>query len=264
MSWSTSIGGEIAPKTLVGTGTLGEGTSDIVENTRQFFGADLVRRIALHRRLSCDAVETGIGLALPSLLAALANLASRPLGAGILACSVARQYPATLETIRTGIGSESQDVAAAYGWGYMEYLVGANALAAVCTDIARVSKLGDQETKLLAGLVGWILMSHLRLEQRRLDLSGSGLADLLRCRCGGNLEDARSRSAPAGTLLFVHHRDAGARPTGITRPRSGEGDPCVILALPRTTGIPSCVTTGTMPKPLPRGFRRRRTIRTGC
>ena len=53
MSWSTSIGGEIAPKTLAGTGTLGERTSDIVENTRQFFGTDLVRRIALHRRLSC-------------------------------------------------------------------------------------------------------------------------------------------------------------------------------------------------------------------
>ena len=264
MSWSTSIGGEIVPKALAGTGTFGERTSDIVANTRQFFGTDLVRRIALHRRLSCNAVETGIGLALPSLLAALANLASRPLGAGILACSVARQYPATLETIRTGTGSESQDVAAAYGWGYMEYLVGADPFAAACTDIARVSKLGDQETKLLVGLVGWVLMSHLWLEQRRLDLSASGLADLLRCSCDGNLQDARGRSAPVGTLLFVHHRDASAKPTRTTRRRSGEGDPCVIHAWPRTTGIPSYGSTDTMLKPSPRRFRRRRTIRTGC
>jgi len=264
MSWSTSTGGEIALITLAGTETLGERTSDIVENTRQFFGTDLVRRIALHRRLSCDGVETGIGLALPFLLAALATLASRPLGAGILACSVARQHPGTLETIRTGIGSERQDVAAAYGWGYMEYLVGADPFAAVCKDIARVSKLGDQETKLLVGLVSWVLMSHLRLEQRRLDLSASALADLLRCSCGGKLEGARSRSAPVGTLLFVHHRDASARPPRITKPRSREGDPCVIHALPWTIGIPSCVTTGTMLKPLPRRFRRRRTIRAGC
>jgi len=93
MSWSTSTGGEIALMTLTGTETLGERTSDIVENTRQFFGTDLVRRIALHRRLSCDGVETGIGLALPFLLAALATLASRPLGAGILACSVCAAAP---------------------------------------------------------------------------------------------------------------------------------------------------------------------------
>ena len=264
MSWSISTGGEIALKTVAGTGTLGEGTSDIVENTRQFFGTDLVRRIALHWRLSCDRVETGIDLALPSLLAALANLASRPLGAGVLACSVARQYPSTLENNRIGIGSVRQDVAAAYGWGYMEHLVGTDPFAVVCTDIARVSKLGDQETKLLVGLVGWVLMSHLRLEQQRLDLNASALADLLRCSGGGKLEDARSHSAPVGALLFVHHRDASVRPTRSTRPRSREGDPCVVHALPWTIGIPSCVTTGTMVKPLPRRFRKRRPIRTGC
>ena len=230
MSWSTSIGGEI---TLAGTGTLGERTRNIVENTRQFFGTDLVRRIALHRRLSSDAVETGIGLALPSLLAALANLASRPLGAGILACSIARQYPGTLESIRNGIGGERQDVAAAYGWGYMEYLVGADPFAAACTDIARFSKFGDEETKLLVGLVGWVLMSHLRLEQRRLDLSASGLADLLGCSCSGNLEDARSRSAPVGTLLFVRHRDANGRPARITETQERGGRFCVIHAFPR-------------------------------
>jgi hypothetical protein len=233
MRRNTPIDGEIAVKTLAGTGTLGERTSNVVENTRQFFGTDIVRRIALHRRLSCDDVEAGIDLALPSLVATLADLASRPLGAGILSCSVARQYPSTLETIRNGIGSETQDVAAAYGWGYMEYLVGADPFAAVCTDIARVSLSGDEATKLLVGLVGWVLMSHLRLEQRRLDLSPSGLAELLGCSCGGNPEDAPSRSAPVGTLLFVPHRDASARPTRITRRRNGEGDSCVIHAFPR-------------------------------
>ena len=181
MSLGASIDGEIARRRLAGTSKLGGRSNDIVECTRQFFTVDLVRRIARHRRLSCEAVERGIGLALPALLAALANLASRPLGAGILACAIARQYPATLETIRNGIGSESQDVAAAYGSGYVEYLVGADEFAAVCTDIARVSRLGDQETKLLVGLVGWILMSQLRLQQRQQDLSAAGLADLLRC-----------------------------------------------------------------------------------
>jgi hypothetical protein len=232
MSWSTFVDGEIALKTLAFAGTLGERTSNVVESTRKFFDTEILRRIALHRGLSCDDVETGIDFALPSLLAALAHLASRPLGAGILSCSVARQYPGTLETIRNGIGSERQDVAAAYGWGYMEYLLDADSFAAVCSDIARVSQLGDEATKLLVGLVGWVLMSHLRLEQRRLDLSALGLADLLRSSCSGNLEDARSGSARVGTLLFVAHRDASARPTRITRRKSMEGDPCVIHAFP--------------------------------
>ena len=210
MSWSTPIRDGFARRAPAGTGTLVEGSSDIVDDTRQFFTANLVRRIALHRRLSCDSVERGIGLALPFLLAALANLAARPLGAGILACSVARQYPATLETIRNGIGSECQDVAAAYGSGYMSHLVGADAFAAVCTDVARASQLGDQEAKLLVGLVGWILMSQLRLEQRRHDLSPSGLAHLLSCSCGKNPEGVRGREgwrpAPAGTRLPSHAR----------------------------------------------------------
>jgi hypothetical protein len=147
--------------------------------------------------LSCDSVERGIDLALPLLLSALANLASRPLGAGILACSVTRQYPATLETIRNGIGSESQDVAAAYGSGYMSHLVGADTFAAVCTDVARASRLADQEAKLLVGLVGWILMSQLRLEQRRQDLSPSGLAYLLRRNCGSEGVRGRADWRPA-------------------------------------------------------------------
>lgn len=231
MSRSTPIDGEVAVKTLAGTGTLGETTSNIVETTRQFFCTDTVRRIALHRRSSRDGVEAGIDLALPSLLAALANLASRPLGAGILSCAVAQQYPGTLETIRNGIGSEGQDVAAAYGWGYIEYLVDADRFAAVCADIARVSQLGDEATKLLVGLVGWVLMSHLRQEQRRLNLSASGLADLLRGSHVENVEDVRSRSAPVGTLLFVPRGDASTRPTRLPRRRGGEG-PCVIHAFP--------------------------------
>jgi hypothetical protein len=228
MSWSKSIG-----DTLAGAGTLCGRTRGIVENIDQFFGKYVARRIALHRGLRCDAVEAGIGLALPSLLAALANLTSRPLGAGIVACSVARQYPATLETIRNAVGNESQDVAAAYGWGCIEYLIGKDAFAAVWTGIARAVQLGDEETKLLVGLVGWALLSELRVEQRRLNLSASDLADLIRCGCGRDLEDTRSPSAPVGRLLLAHHRDASPRPTRTTRRRSGEGDPCAIHAFPR-------------------------------
>jgi hypothetical protein len=266
MSWSSSIGGEIARKTLAGPETLGERSSDTVESISRFFTVDLVRRIALHRGLCLDAVEQGIGLALPFLLATLANLASRPLGAGILACSVARQYPATLETIRNGIGSESQDVAAAYGWGYTEYLVGTDAFATVCTDIACAAQLGEQEAKLLVGLVGWVLMIQLRLEQRRLELSASGLVDLLRRSCGGNFEDVRGkycRSAPVGTRLPDHHCDASAIPVRAMRSMSGQRDPSAIQTFPGTTGIPSSASTVTMLKPLPRGSRRARTIRSG-
>ena len=158
MSWSIAIRDAAAAGASTHTIALVDRSSDIVEATREFFTPSLIRRIALHRRLSCDAVEQAIDLALPSLLAALANLAHRPLGAGILACALARQYPATLETIRNGIGNESQDVAAAYGSGYMAYLVGEPAFAGVSTDIAGASRLDVQETKLLVGLVGWSLI----------------------------------------------------------------------------------------------------------
>jgi len=195
MSGSIVIGEEVAGGGLSAGAPFVERSSDIVEDTRRFFTANLVRRIALHRQLNCDAVEQGIGLALPALLEALADLASRPLGAGILACSVARQYPATPETIRNGIGSESQDVAAAYGSGYMAYLVGEPVFTRACVDIGWSSRLDEQETKLLVGLVGWILMSRLRLEQRRRHLSPAGLAQLLGGNCGRHREGVGGRTA---------------------------------------------------------------------
>jgi hypothetical protein len=210
MSGSMSIGEEVAGGGTSSVGSFVEASSDVVDDTRRFFTANLVRRIALHRRLSCDAVEQAIGLALPALLEALADLASRPLGAGILACSVARQYPATPETIRNGIGSESQDVAAAYGSGYMAYLVGEPAFARTCADIAWASGLDERETKLLVGLVGWILMSRLRLEQRRRYLSPAGLAHLLRGSCSRPPEGVGGttvrRTARAATEVPSHVR----------------------------------------------------------
>jgi hypothetical protein len=194
MSGSMAIGEEVAGGGISSVGSFVEASSDIVEDTRRFFTANLVRRIALHRGLSCDAVEQAIGLALPALLEALADLASRPLGAGILACSVARQYPATPETIRNGIGSESQDVAAAYGSGYMAYLVGEPTFASACAEICWASRLDEQETKLLVGLVGWILMSRLRLEQRQRHLSPAGLAQQLRGSCSRHREGVGGRT----------------------------------------------------------------------
>jgi len=169
------------------------GSGSIVDDTRRFFTLDLIRRIALYRRLTSHSVDRGIALALPFLLAALAKLASQPKGARRLASSVARQYPATLATIRTGIGCERQDVAGAYGSGYMSHLVGGDAFAAVCTSVARFSRLSDQEARLLVGLVGWVLMSQLRVEQRRQDLNPSGLASLLECSSGDGSETFGSR-----------------------------------------------------------------------
>jgi hypothetical protein len=174
--------------TLFDGGTPIDGPSNIVAGTRRFFTGDLVGRIALHRRLNRDSVDRAVTLAQPFLLAALANLASRPKGARSLAYSVARQYPATLDTIRNGIGSESQDVAAAYGSGYIAHLLGTAAFATVCADVARLSSLSDQEAKLLVGLVGWILMSQVRVEQRRQDLSPPGLAHLLHRNCNDPAE----------------------------------------------------------------------------
>src|SRR5262249_47450236 len=97
----------------------------------------------------------------------------------ILACAVARQYPATPETIGNGIGSEAQDVAAAYGSGYIAYLIGEPTFARACAAIGGASRLGQQGTRLLVGPVGRILVSRLRLEQRRRRLSPTGLARLL-------------------------------------------------------------------------------------
>jgi hypothetical protein len=211
MSWSIAIRDAAAAAAPTHTGALVDRSSGIVEATREFFTPNLTRRIALHRGLSCDAVEQAIELALPALLAALANLASRPLGAGILACALARQYPATLETIRNGIGNESQDVAAAYGSGYMAYLVGEPAFAGVSTEIAGASRLDVQETKLLVGLVGWILMSRLRLEQRRRDLSAAGLAHLLRCNGGKDTEGVGGRKGWRTARLATDDRGHHAR-----------------------------------------------------
>jgi hypothetical protein len=179
MSWSTRIRRKVVHEKPASVHNPGTGDS-IVDGARQFFTTQTVGAIARHRGLSFSSVDRGITAALPVLLAALAETASRPKGMCELTQSLARQYPATLGTIQSGIGSERQDVAAGYGSGYIEHLVGAMAFANVCTSIGRASGLSNQESKLLAGLVGWIIMGNLRIEQRCQQFSPSGLSHLLR------------------------------------------------------------------------------------
>jgi hypothetical protein len=158
MSWSTRIRRKAVHEKPASVRNPGTGDS-IVDGARQFFTTQTVGAIARHRGLSFSSVDRGITAALPGLLAALAETASRPKGMCELTHSLVRQYPATLGTIQSDIGSERQDVAAGYGSGYIEHLVGAAAFANVCTSIGRVSGLSDQESKLLAGLVGRIVMA---------------------------------------------------------------------------------------------------------
>ena len=80
------------------------------------------------------------------------------------------------------------------GSGYMAYLVGEPAFARACAEIGWASRLDEQETKLLVGLVGWILMSRLRLEQRQRRLRPAGLAQLLRGSCSRHREGVGGRT----------------------------------------------------------------------
>jgi hypothetical protein len=177
-------------ETLWGTprrGAHSDGSGDVLDKARRFFTPDVTRRIASHRRLTRSSMNRAIDSTLPLLLTALADLAAQPQGARKLSRSLARQYPATLATVRNGIGCESQDVAAIYGAGYIEHLIGAEAFAGVRENIVRSAGLRTEEAKLLVGLVGWILMSQLRMEQRQFALNPTGLSYLLHC----------SRSGPA-------------------------------------------------------------------
>ena len=156
---------------------------DLIGAARGFFTPHVVRQIARHRRLDLAGADRAIHAALPLLIAALSHVASEAQGARKLSRAVARQYPATLQTIRNGIGTESQDVAAAYGSGYMAHLAGGDVFAGITAQVACRSGVEASEARLLAGLVGWILMSHVRAEQRQTAMSASGLAALLDRNC---------------------------------------------------------------------------------
>ena len=196
MSWSTAVRDGIARRALPGTDALVEGSSDIVDDTRRFFTTDLVRRIALHRRLSCDSVERGSiwpchcccrhwPILLPGHWAPAFWHAR--LRDSILRPSRPSE---TASAARARTSRRPMDRATCRTWS-------ARIIRCRLHRIARTCRLADQEAKLLVGLVGWILMSQLRLEQRRQELSPSGLAYLPACNCGKSSEAFASGSVGA-------------------------------------------------------------------
>ena len=163
---------------------------NIVTLVMQSLTPDIMGKIARAAGISdAAAAQKAIGASVPSILAGLAGLASKPSGAQQRAEAVARQPADTLQNLTNLIGGRDQTGPSSNG-GALSTLLGGGSFDALANAIGRFAGIGETTTRALLGMVTPVVMGMLRQEA---GTSTSALTQLL-----ASQKDSFASAIPAG------------------------------------------------------------------
>jgi hypothetical protein len=163
---------------------------NLISTIAQVFNSDLVARIATSLGLDKSLIERTLGAGLPTLLAALGSLVSKPGGAAALNSEVLRQEPQLYQNLGPLIGGANMNARIDAGASTLKSLLGQSTMSQLINAVSRYSGVGEVGTTNLMGLLGPIVMSVLSDQQRS---SGRSPADLIVAE-----KDNIARALPSG------------------------------------------------------------------
>jgi sporulation protein YlmC with PRC-barrel domain len=162
---------------------------NIVTLVMQSLTPEIMGKIARVAGISDAATaQKAIGASVPSILAGLAGVASKPSGAQQLADAVARQPADALQNLTNLIGGRDQTSPS--NGGTLSSLLGGGALDALANAIGRFSGIGEGAARSVLGMLTPIVMGMLRQEAGS---STSALTQLL-----ASQKDSFASALPAG------------------------------------------------------------------
>lgn len=165
---------------------------NILSATKQFLTPDIIGKMAsASGALDSAVAERAVGGAVPAILAALANLVTKPGGAEQLGDVIAQQSPRALETFATTVGSSTSLTAS--GRSILSELLGGGAFSALASAISKFAGLGDGAARSLLGMLAPAALGILGREQGQAGAGTSGLAQMLTTQ-----KDQFSAAVPAG------------------------------------------------------------------
>jgi hypothetical protein len=154
---------------------------------------DVLSRIASLVGLSPEQARTGIGGAVPAILAGLVGVAQRPEGRDQLAATLRDQDPGPLDNLSGMLSGDRGTSLVNSGSNTLNSLFGQSKVNGLVGALSRYAGLNESSTASLLGAVAPAVMGVLGREQRAQGLDSQGLARML-----ADQKDDIAHALPAG------------------------------------------------------------------
>ena len=198
--------------------------TNLVSEIAEVLSPNIVSSIASALGLDRTATQKAVMAAVPTLLAALMNYATKAQGATKLAEVVRKQEPGMLSSLASVIGEPGQKALIDQGASVLTSLLGGKTLSALTGAVGQYADVGNEGSKSLLGFLGPVVLGVLGQQQRDRGLNAAGLANLLTSQ-KSNIADA----LPSGFSKYLSD-------TGILDDLTSGA-----RAAPRTTATPPSI-----------------------
>ena len=176
--------------------------TNFISTITQVLSSNLITRIASSLGLDKTVAEKALQAGIPSLLAALTSLVSKPGGAAALNGAIARQEPGVLSNLVSVIGGSAQKSLIDNGASTLTSLLGGTTTSALTNAVSKYAGIGDSNSKSLMGLLAPVVMGVLGQQQRTSGLDATGLARLLTSQ-----KDNIASALPSGVSKYLGGTD---------------------------------------------------------
>jgi len=166
--------------------------TNLVSYVMQFLTPDMIGRIAAALGLDRDNAQTGIGAAIPALLAAFSSAATKPGGAQNLADSV-RQQSSVVDGLGSIIGGSGQSSLIERGTSMLGSLLGGQDQSALAGALGRYAGLGQNASNSLLGMLAPVVMSAIGKQIGPSNLNANNVSNLL-----ASQKDQIAQALPSG------------------------------------------------------------------
>jgi hypothetical protein len=167
--------------------------TDLVATISRFITPDTIAKIASGLGINRQAVEQAVGAGIPTILAGLVGLVSKPEGAQRLSSVLLQQPPGLLDEMKQSLGGVDQASMADHGSSILSALLGSGTMKSVAAAITDYAGIKEGAGKSILGLLGPMVLGVLGQQQRVSGLDASGLANLLTSQ-----KDTIAKALPRG------------------------------------------------------------------
>jgi len=166
--------------------------ANLVSYVMQLLTPDMIGRMAAALGLNRDDAQTGIGAAVPALLAAFSSAAAKPGGAQNLVDSVKRQS-GVLDNLAGMIGGGGQSSLIEKGTGMLGSLLGGQDQSALAGAIGKYAGLGQNASSSLLGMLAPLVMGAIGKQIGTGNLDANSVTGLLTSQ-----KDQIAQALPSG------------------------------------------------------------------
>jgi hypothetical protein len=153
---------------------------NVIDLVERLLGSnEVLSRIGALIGLSPEKTKTGIGAAVPAILAGLVGLTQKPEGQNQLAAAIQDQDTSLLDNLTGALGGGRETALIDSGKGMLSSLFGQNQLDALTGAVGRSTGMDRSSAGSLLGVLTPVVMGALGREQRSRSLTAQGLARML-------------------------------------------------------------------------------------